>query len=69
MPFFNGQFCYYQFCSCIYKSRINDTSTFNAVVKSWNGYCYYSNDQVNFLPATPINLENPSLAVYKLITS
>ena len=69
VPFFNGQFCYYQFCSCIYKSRINDTSTFNAVVKSGNGYCYYSNDQVNFLPATPINLENPSLAVYKLITS
>ena len=69
VPFFNGQFCYYQFCSCIYKSRINDTSTFNAVVKSGNGYCYYSNDQVKFLPATPINLENPSLAVYKLITS
>lgn len=69
IPLFNGKIYYYQFYSCIYKRRINDILTFSAVYKYENSYYQYYNDINEPLPATTIHLENPSLAIYKLISS
>ena len=69
IPFFNGQNNKYQFYSCIYKRRINDLLTFSAVYKYENSYYHYSDDKVELLLAPIIHLENPSLAIYKLISS
>ena len=69
IPLFNGKIYYYQFYSCIYKRRINDILTFSAVYKYENSYYQYYNDINEPLPANTIHLENPSLAIYKLISS
>ena len=69
IPLFNGKIYYYQFYSCIYKRRINDILTFSAVYRYENSYYQYYNDINEPLPATTIHLENPSLAIYKLISS
>ena len=66
---FNGQMCYYQFYSCIYKRRINDLLSFSAILKVQNAYFHYSNDKVEYWNANNLNIENPSLAVYKIISS
>ena len=69
VPLFNGQIYYYQFYACIYKRKINDFSTFSAVLKIGDVYYHYSMNKVEFWPATNMNLENPSLALYKIIPS
>ena len=69
VPLFNGKIYYYQFYSCIYKRKIKDFSTFSAVLKIGDVYYHYSMNEVECWPATNMNLENPSLAFYKIIPS
>jgi hypothetical protein len=69
VPLFNGQIYYYQFYACIYKRKINDFSTFSAVLKIGDVYYHYSMNKVECWTANNMNLENPSLALYKKIPS
>ena len=69
VPLFNGQIYYYEFYACIYKRKFKDSLIFSAVLKIEDAYFHYSMNKVEFWPATNMNLENPSLALYKKIPS
>jgi hypothetical protein len=69
VPLFNGQIYYYEFYACIYKRKIKDFLTFSAVLKVGNAYYHYSMNKVECWNANNMNLENPSLALYKKIPS
>ena len=69
VPLFNGQIYYYEFYACIYKCKFKDSLTFSAVLKIEDVYYHYSMDKVECWTANNMNLENPSLALYKKIPS
>ena len=57
----------YQYYAGIYKYKNNSGSNFVAVIKSGNGYILYNNDKIEPCQPNMVNLECPSLAVYKKI--
>ena len=66
LSLFNGTICTYQYLSGIYKFKKNNNITdFVAVIKNGNNHIFYSDDKMEPCPQSYINLENPSLAIYK----
>ena len=58
----------YQYLSGIYKVKNNDVPDFVAVFKNNNNYYLYSDDKVNQCPPNNINLECPSMVIYKKVS-
>ena len=68
LPLFNGTICSYQYVSSIYKFKDdNDITDFVAVFKSQDKYFYYSDDKIEQCNKEKINMQCPSLAIYKKI--
>ena len=67
IPLYNGQYYNYQFYACIFKRKINDISSFAAVLKVGNAYFLYSDDRIDPYSSN-IALDCPSLALYKRIS-
>ena len=66
LSLFNGTICTYQYLSGIYKFKKNNNITdFVAVIKNGNNHIFYSDDKMEPCPQSYINLECPSLAIYK----
>jgi hypothetical protein len=68
VPLYNGQYCSYQFNACIYKSKINDISSFGMILKMGDSYYRYFDDKI-IQYSSNINLDFPSLDLYKRIFS
>ena len=66
IPLYNGQYYNYQFYACIFKRKINDISSFAAVLNVGNAYFLYSDDRIDPYSSN-IALDCPSLALYKRI--
>jgi len=67
VPLYNGQFYNYQFYACIFKRKINDISSFGAILNVGNYYYLYSDDMVVSYSSN-ISLDFPSLVLYKRIS-
>ena len=65
LPLFNGNMCSYQYASGIYKFRNEDVSEFVSVIKKENTYDFFSDDKIEKCSKEFINLECPSLVIYK----
>ena len=63
----NGEMYTYQYLSGIYKLKNIDVTDFVAVIKNENNYLFFSDDKAEKCPQEFINLECPSLAIYKKI--
>ena len=57
----------YQFVSGIYKFKNNDVCDFDAVIKNGNNYSFYHDDILEQCEGEFINLECPSMVIYKKI--
>ena len=68
LPLVNGQTFTYQYLSGIYKFKNKDATDFVAVIKNGNNYLFYSDDKAQQCPNSFINLECPSLAIYKKVS-
>ena len=68
LPLFNGQMCSYQYLSGIYKFKNQDITDFVAVMKNGNSCLFYSDDKIEPCPLEFINLQCPSLAIYKKVS-
>jgi len=69
LPLFNGTMCSYQYVSSIYKFKDNNNVTdFVAVFKSQDKYFYYSDDKIEQCDKEKINMQCPSLAIYRKIS-
>ena len=64
---FDGSMWSYQYLSGIYKFKNIDVSDFVAVFKKNNNYYFYSDDKVEQCPPEFINLECPSMVIYKKV--
>ena len=64
----DGQIYTYQYLSGIYKFKDKDVTDFAAVIKNENNYLFYHDDKAEQCPQEFINLECPSLAIYKKIS-
>ena len=64
----DGQIYTYQYLSGIYKFKDKDVTDFAAVIKNKNNYLFYHDDKAEQCPQEFINLECPSLAIYKKIS-
>ena len=69
IPLFNGQMCSYQYLSGIYKFKTDNTSKFVAIIKNGNNYLFYSDDKIEPCPQNFVNLECPSMAIFKKISN
>ena len=69
IPLFNGQMHSYQYLSSIYKFKNNNTSKFVAIIKNGNNYLFYSDDKIEPCPQNFVNLECPSMAIFKKISN
>ena len=67
LPLYDGNKFNYQYFAGIYKRKINNVSTFVAVIKIENSYYFYSDDNITQCDQSYINLECPSLIIYKKI--
>ena len=65
IPLLNGNKKSYQFVASIYKAKINSITNFVAVVKIRNSFIAFFEDGVKQITANPLNLDCPSLALYK----
>ena len=65
LPLYDGTKFSYQYLAGIYKYKANNISNFIAVIKNGNNYFLCNNDIIGPCPQNNINLECPSLAVYK----
>ena len=65
---FDGSMWSYQYLSGIYKFKNIDVSDFVAVFKKNNNYYFYSDDKVEQCPPEFINLECPSMVIYKKVS-
>ena len=65
LPLFDGRMSEYQYLASIYKSNINEVTEFVAIIKNDNDYFYYSNDKIEPCPNYMVNLEFPSLVIFK----
>ena len=65
LSLFNGVTCSYKFQAGIYKLKMNNITDFVAVFKVQENYFFYSDDKI--VPCNPgyINLQCPSLVIYK----
>ena len=68
LPLFDGTMCSYQYESCIYKLKINNITDFVSVFRSGNNYFFYSDDKIGPYNQAYMNLQCPSLAIYKKIS-
>ena len=59
----------YQYLSSIYKFKNNNTSKFVAIIKNGNNYLFYSDDKIEPCPQNFVNLECPSMAIFKKISN
>ena len=69
IPLFNGQNHCYQFYACIYKIKINEITSFSALLKVGNDNYLYCNDSIQKVNLNDISLDCPSLALYKKISN
>ena len=67
IPLYNGQISYYQYCAGIYKYKMNDVSCFAAIIKYGNDFYFYCNDTINQCDPSYVNMECPSLVIYKRV--
>ena len=67
VPLYNGQNYYYQYCSSIYKGRIDGSEKYSSIIKIGNDYYLYSNDKIEKCSIENIYWDCPSLALYKKI--
>ena len=67
IPLYNGQISYYQYCAGIYKYKMNDVSCFAAIIKYGNVFYFYCNDTINQCDPSYVNMECPSLVIYKRV--
>ena len=67
LPLYNGNKFNYQYFAGIYKRKINEVSTFVSVIKIGNSYFFYSDDNIIQCDESYMNLECPSLIIYKKI--
>ena len=67
---YDGKTSQYQYLSGIYKFKNKDVVDFVAVIKNLKGnnYTFFSDDKEETCPEEFINLERPSLAIYKKIS-
>ena len=65
LTLFNGVMCSYQYLSGIYKLKKNNITDFVAVIKNGNNFLFYSDDKIEPCPQNFVNLECPSLVIYK----
>ena len=65
---YNGKIFNYEYLAAIYKYKDNSLSDFVAVIKNGNTLFFYNDDKIEQCPESYINLENPSLAIYKKIS-
>ena len=65
---YNGKIFNYEYLAAIYKYKDNSLSDFVAVIKNGNTLFFYNDDKTEQCPESYINLENPSLAIYKKIS-
>ena len=68
IPLFDGTICSYQYFSGIYKFKNQDTIDFVAVIKKGENYCFYHDDILDPCENDYINLENPSMVIYKKVS-
>ena len=68
LKLFDGSVWYYQYVSGIYKFKNKDTTNFVAVYKTNNAYFFYHDDNIEQCPQNFINLESPSMVIYKKIS-
>ena len=68
LKLFDGSVWYYQYVSGIYKFKNKDTTDFVAVYKTNNAYFFYHDDNIEQCPQNFINLESPSMVIYKKIS-
>ena len=68
LTLYNGKIFNYEYLAAIYKYKDNSLSDFVAVIKNGNTLFFYNDDKIEQCPESYINLENPSLAIYKKIS-
>ena len=69
LPLYDGNKFNYQYFAGIYKRKINDVSSFVAVIKINNIYYFYSDDNITQCDESYMNLECPSMIIYKKIVN
>ena len=67
IPLYNGQISYYQYCAGIYKYKMNDVSCFVAIIKYGNAFYFCCDDTIKQCDPSYVNMECPSLAIYKRV--
>ena len=69
VPLYNNKNYSYQFFASIYKRTNNNQKNFGCVLKIGNALYLYSDDTINEYSEQNINLDCPSLALYKNIST
>ena len=69
VPLYNNKNYSYQFFASIYKRTNNNQKSFGCVIKIGNTLYLYSDDEIKELSEQNINLDCPSLALYKNIST
>ena len=69
LSLYDGNKFNYHYFAGIYKRKINGISTFVAVIKMENSYYFYSDDNIIQCDESYMNLECPSLIIYKKVVN
>ena len=67
LPLYNGQKIFYQYLAGIYKFKTDNVTSFVAVIKNGNTYNFCVDDKLEPCPPDYINLDCPSLVIFKKI--
>ena len=67
LPLYNGQKIFYQYLAGIYKFKTDNVTSFVAVIKNGNTYNFCVDDKLEPCPPDYINLDCPSLVLFKKI--
>ena len=68
VPLYNGKNYSYQFFASIYKRKIDSQKSFCEIVKIGNSLYNYTDDKIEKYSEPNINVDCPSLALYKKIS-
>ena len=69
IPLYNEKQIKYEFISCIYKTSENNISKYNALIKKdKDDFEIYPDDNIKTNNNFNLNIECPSLAIYKKIS-
>ena len=69
VPLYNGKNYSYQFFASIYKRKIDAQKSFCEIIKIGNSLYNYSDDKIENYSQQNINIDCPSLALYKKISN